>query len=65
MVKRRRTVDEVYDWASRNDVPAPDAFAVSYLSLAGHPKLLHIAAVVWRRRVAARKTGFPAIDQGE
>lgn len=60
---KRPTADEVYTWASANDVPAPDAFAVSYWYLAGRELRLRIAAALWRRRVAERKTGFPAIDE--
>lgn len=60
--KDQPTVDEVYDWAVANEVPAPDAFAVQFLGLARKELRLRLAARVWRRRVAARKTGFPAID---
>lgn len=63
MVNRQPTADEVYTWAEAHDVPAPDAFAVSYWYLAGKELRLKLAATLWGRRVTARKTGFPAIDE--
>lgn len=60
--KSEPTADGVYAWAKANDVPAPDAFALQFWSLDGRTVRLKVAARLWRRRVAAGRTGFPAID---
>ncbi len=66
MAEQQQTPEEaVYAWAVQNDVPSPDAFAMTYWDLAGKAVRLRFAAAVWRRRVAAGKTGIPWIDQGE
>jgi hypothetical protein len=61
--KQQPTADGVYEWATQNDVPAPDAFAMRYWDLDGKPVRLKLAAASWRQRVRTRRTGFPAIDQ--
>lgn len=64
MPKREQpTSDGVYAWAVENNVPAPDAFAMQHWYLDGRAVRLKIAATAWRRRVKARRTGFPAIDE--
>lgn len=64
MPKRERsTVDQVYKWAAENGIPAPDAFAVRYRGLGGKEIRLKLAAALWKRQVAAGKTGFPLIDE--
>lgn len=63
--KKEPTVDDMYTWAVGNDIPAPDAFAVTCWDLIDKPVRLRLAAAVWKRRVARGTTGFPAIDNPE
>lgn len=62
MRKRDSTADEVYDWAVKQELPAPDAFAMRYWDLAGATIRLGLAAALWRRQVKNGTTGFPLVD---
>jgi hypothetical protein len=61
--KSQPTADGVYDWAVRNEVPAPDAFAMQYWDMDGNATRLKRAAAEWRQQVADGTTGFPLVDE--